>query len=46
MSKKKDDDKSVTAKEILIAKADALYEQEEYKEIYKLLHSYKVIFKT
>ncbi|XP_058802209.1 regulator of microtubule dynamics protein 1-like [Phymastichus coffea] len=41
ITKKKDDDKSFTAKEVVIAKADALFEQEEYKEIYRLLSSYK-----
>ncbi|XP_001606351.1 regulator of microtubule dynamics protein 1 [Nasonia vitripennis] len=39
--KKVDDKSSLTAKELLIAKADALFDQEDYKEIYKLLSSYK-----
>ncbi|XP_014238948.1 regulator of microtubule dynamics protein 1-like [Trichogramma pretiosum] len=41
ISKKKDDDKSLTNKELLLAKADALFDQEEYHEIYKLLKGYK-----
>lgn len=43
ITKKAGDDKSsFTTKELLLAKADALFDQEEYKEIYKLLNSYKV----
>ncbi|XP_014218489.1 regulator of microtubule dynamics protein 1 [Copidosoma floridanum] len=41
ITKKTGDDKSLTKKELLIAKADALFDQEEYREIYKLLNSYK-----
>lgn len=33
----------ITTKEVLIAKADALYDQEQYQEIYKFLINYKVI---
>ncbi|PBC34449.1 regulator of microtubule dynamics protein 1 isoform X1 [Apis cerana] len=31
----------ITTKEVLIAKADALYDQEQYQEIYKFLINYK-----
>lgn len=33
----------MTTRELLIAKADALFEQEDYKQIYDLLNGYKVI---
>lgn len=33
----------ITTKEVLIAKADALYDQEQYQKIYKFLINYKVI---
>ncbi|CAL7948491.1 unnamed protein product [Xylocopa violacea] len=39
--KKGENDVVITTKEVLIAKADALYEQEQYQEIYKLLTNYK-----
>ncbi|KAJ8670340.1 hypothetical protein QAD02_001599 [Eretmocerus hayati] len=42
ISKRKDDDRSsIAAKDNLIAKADALFDQEEYEEICKLLNDYK-----
>ncbi|KOC62080.1 Regulator of microtubule dynamics protein 1 [Habropoda laboriosa] len=42
LSKKKGENETViTTKELLIAKADALYDQEKYQEIYKLLANYK-----
>ena len=40
--KKAENETVITTKEILIAKADALYEQEQYQEIYGLLINYKV----
>ncbi|KAK9297923.1 hypothetical protein QLX08_008463 [Tetragonisca angustula] len=39
--KKAENETVITTKEILIAKADALYEQEQYQEIYGLLINYK-----
>ncbi|CAK9807837.1 Regulator of microtubule dynamics protein 1 [Anthophora plagiata] len=42
LSKKKGENETViTTREVLIAKADALYDQEKYQEIYKLLTNYK-----
>lgn len=42
--KKSDDlkDSKLTSQEILIAKADALFDASEYKQIYELLINYKV----
>ncbi|KAK1132705.1 hypothetical protein K0M31_014085 [Melipona bicolor] len=39
--KKTETEAVITTKEVLIAKADALYDQEQYQEIYKLLINYK-----
>ncbi|XP_076749541.1 regulator of microtubule dynamics protein 1 isoform X2 [Xylocopa sonorina] len=39
--KKGENDMVITTKEVLVAKADALYEQEQYQEIYNLLTNYK-----
>lgn len=39
--KNKDEDKTVTTKELL-AKADTLFDREDYKSIYDLLSTYKV----
>lgn len=43
--KKKEDEKEakLTSQEILLAKADALFDQSEYKKIYELLYNYKEI---
>ncbi|CAK9822251.1 Regulator of microtubule dynamics protein 1 [Anthophora retusa] len=42
LSKKKGETETViTTREVLIAKADALYDQEKYQEIYTLLTNYK-----
>lgn len=40
--RKHTNDTTVTAREVLIAKADALFEQGKYKQIYDLLHNYRV----
>lgn len=40
--KKTENEAVITTKEVLVAKADALYDQEQYQEIYKLLINYKV----
>jgi len=39
--KNKDEDKTITTKELL-AKADALFDREDYRSIYDLLSTYKV----
>ncbi|XP_051159562.1 regulator of microtubule dynamics protein 1-like [Leptopilina boulardi] len=39
--KTEENESSMTTKELLIAKADALFEQEEYKQIYDLLSGFK-----
>lgn len=36
------EESSLTKKEVLLAKADALFDEEKYKEIYELLENYKV----
>ncbi|XP_050478942.1 regulator of microtubule dynamics protein 1-like isoform X1 [Bombus huntii] len=42
LTKKRGDNEAIiTTKEVLIAKADALYEQEQYQEIHDLLINYK-----
>ncbi|KZC11200.1 PREDICTED: regulator of microtubule dynamics protein 1-like [Dufourea novaeangliae] len=41
LSKKKGEGDGLTAKEVLIAKADALFDQGNYKEIYNLLSNYR-----
>ncbi|KOX76017.1 Regulator of microtubule dynamics protein 1 [Melipona quadrifasciata] len=43
--KKTETEAVITTKEVLIAKADALYNQEQYQEIYKLLINYKKMSK-
>lgn len=40
--KKGENEAVITTKEVLIGKADALFDQEKYKEIYDLLTNYKV----
>ncbi|XP_076637766.1 regulator of microtubule dynamics protein 1 [Colletes latitarsis] len=40
-TKKKSENESVTAKEVLIAKSDALFDQGQYKELYDLLSNYR-----
>lgn len=40
--KKSSNDAAITAKEVLLAKADALFEQGEYKQIYDILQNYRV----
>lgn len=40
---KSENETNITTKEVVIAKADALYDQEQYQDIYKLLINFKVI---
>ena len=40
--KKSESETGITTKEVVIAKADALFEQGKYKEIYDLLSHYRV----
>jgi len=40
---KNEDTIPITKKEVLIAKADAFFDQGDYKSIYNLLSNYKVI---
>lgn len=39
--KKSENEQVITTKEVVVAKADALFNQEKYKEIYNLLSNYK-----
>ncbi|XP_078052680.1 regulator of microtubule dynamics protein 1 [Augochlora pura] len=41
LNKKKGENESITTKEVLLGKADALFDQENYKEIYDLLTNYR-----
>lgn len=44
LTKKRGDNEAIiTTKEVLIAKADALYEQEQYQGVHDLLINYKVM---
>lgn len=47
LTKKKGESETIiTTKEVLIGKADALYDQEKYQEIYNLLANYKVYLRV